>query len=349
MEKQKKTIRKTSIFNIVVLVLIAAGMIWVAAKFVHFGNVEHTDNAQVKQHITPLNSRVQGFVKKIGFEEFQPVAKGDTLVMIEDAEYRLRVAQAEADLQNALVGRRAAQTSAVTARNNISVSDASIEEIKVLLANAATELKRYENLLAQGAVTRQQYDAIKTAYDATSAKYNTLMRQRMSVTLASDEQQQRLEQQEAMVALAETALELARLNLSYTVITAPADGVMGRRNIQLGQLVQPGQAVAAIVESDEKWVIANYKETQTARISEGDAVDIKVDAVPDVLFKGVVRSISDATGSNYSLIPADNSAGNFVKVEQRIPVRIEFTSGNAPENIARLRSGMNVECKVRYR
>lgn len=344
MENQKK--RK--VFNIVIIVIIILGIIWIAAHFINLSGVIYTNNAQVKQHITPLNSRVQGFIKEIRFEEFQTVRKGDTLVVVDDIEYRLKVAQTEADLKNALVGRNIASTTLTTARNNIAVSDASIEEVKVLLNNAKTELNRYENLLTEDAVTRQDYDAVKTTYETTLAKYNTLIKQRQSTTLIGDEQVQRLEQQDALIKLSETALELAQLNLSYTVIVATADGVMGRKNIQQGQLVQQGQTVANIVESNSKWVIANYKETQTTHIKEGQSVEIKVDAVPGVKFKGVVSSISDATGSAYSLVPTDNSAGNFVKVEQRIPVRIEFTSDNSLQDIVRLRSGMNAECRVKY-
>lgn len=343
-----KSAKRTRLFNIVIFVLILGGVVWIASKFIHPGRVEYTNNAQVRQHITPLNSRVQGFIREIRFEEFQSVRKGDTLLIIDDVEFRLRVAQAETDLQTALVSLNVAGTTASTAQNNISVSDASIEEVNVLLDNARTELTRYENLLAQDAVTRQQYDAVKTNYEATLARYNTLTRQRRSTTLLSNEQAQRLHLQESHVKLAETALELARLNLSYTVIVAPADGVMGRKTVQVGQLIQPGQAVATLVESDCKWIIANYRETQTARITEGQVVEIRVDAVPGVKFKGVVCSLSEATGSAYSLIPTDNAAGNFVKVEQRIPVRIEFADDNRPEDIARLRGGMNAECKVRY-
>lgn len=347
MENKETQKRRINFINILVVAVLLAGIAWIASTFIHIG-VEYTNNAQVRQHITPLNSRVQGYVKEIRFGEFQPVKKGDTLVIIEDIEYRLRVAQAEADLQKALQNRDAAGTSATTARNNISVSDASLQELEVLLANARKEYERHEKLLASGAVTTQQYDAAKTQYNAMQAKYNAMVKQRKSVSLVSDELATRHQQQDAFVKLAETALELARINLSYTVITAPADGVMGRKAIQAGQLVQPGQAVANIVESNDKWVIANYKETQTADIHEGQSVDIEVDAVPGVTYKGVVRSISYATGAAYSLVPTDNSAGNFVKVEQRIPVRIEFTRENSADDLARLRSGMNTECKIIY-
>lgn len=343
-ETQKRTI---NIINILVAAVLLIGIVWIASTFIHIG-VEYTNNAQVRQHITPLNSRVQGFIKEIRFNEFQPVKKGDTLVIIEDIEYRLRVAQAEADLEKALQNRNAAGTSATTARNNISVSDATLEEVKILLDNTRKEYERHEKLFASGAITEQQYDGAKTHYNAMQAKYNTLQKQRKSTSLVSDELATRHEQQNAFVKLAETALELARINLSYTIITAPADGVMGRKAIQEGQLIQPGQAVANIVESGSKWVIANYKETQTTDICEGQSVDIEVDAVPGVTYKGVVRSISYATGAAYSLVPTDNSAGNFVKVEQRIPVRIEFTEENSADDLARLRSGMNAECKIIY-
>lgn len=347
MDNQNKRKKGIEIVNALIFIAAVAGIAWIAMQFVHIG-VEYTDNAQVHRHITPINSRLQGFVKEIRFNEFQPVKKGDTLVIIEDAEFRLRLLQAEASLLNARQNKVAAGTTANTAKNNIGVSDAALVEIEVLLENAKTEKERYEKLLSLGAVTQQQYDGVKMHYDATLAKYNTMKRKRKSTTLASDELSLRLEQQSTLVELAENALELAKLNLSYTVITAPADGVMGRRNIQEGQLLQPGQTVANIVDESEIWVKANYKETQISNIKEGSAVEITVDAVPDVVFKGVVRSISEATGAQFSLIPTDNSAGNFVKVEQRIPVRIEFSSGNDAEQMALLRSGMNAECKIAY-
>ena len=175
-----------------------------------------------------------------------------------------------------------------------------------------------------------------------------LSRQKESVQSVGREQNTRLGQNEAGIKLAEAALELARLNLSYTVILAPCDGYMGRKEIQVGQLIQPGQTLVDIVDSEDKWIVANYKETQTANITEGCEVEIEVDAVPGHTFKGIVRSVSRATGSSFSLMPQDNSSGNFVKIEQRIPVRIDFAKDNDAEAMARVKAGMNVECKVLY-
>ena len=173
------------------------------------------------------------------------------------------------------------------------------------------------------------------------------MRQKQSTLLQKQEQTQRLEQNESAIKLAEAALNLAKLNLSYTVILATTDGVTGRKDIREGELVQPGQALVTLVDGTEKWVIANYKETQTTDMRRNQLVEVKVDAIPGVKFEGRIASISDATGASYSLIPQNNSAGNFVKVEQRIPVRIEFTQNNRPEDLQRLRAGMNVECYVK--
>mgnify|MGYP001657827966 FL=1 len=342
--------RKTKklIYNITVSLLLLGGIIWVSARFVHLGNVEYTDNAQVKQLIVPVNSRVQGFIQKIYFDEYQQVRKGDTLAVIEDAEFRLRLAQAEADYQNALSGQVVQNSTISTIQNNISVSDAGIQEAKIRLDNAEREYNRYKNLLEQEAVTKQQFDAIETNYQASKARYELLVRQKQSTALTKQEQTQRLEQTNAMIQLAEATLEIAKLNLSYTVITAPCDGTTGRKEIQEGQLIQPGQTLVDIVDQNDKWIVANYKETQTANIREGQPVELEIDAIPDIVFKGVVKSISRATGSSFSLIPQDNSAGNFVKIEQRIPIRIEFAEGNALEHLERLRAGMNVECIVKY-
>ena len=216
------------------------------------GNVEFTDNAQIKQHLTPVNTRVQGFIKKIYFEEYQPVKKGDTLVVIEDTEYRLKLAQAEADYKNALAGKSAMHTTINTTQNNIFVTDAIIEEQRVRLKNAETDYKRYEELMKEEAVTPQQFDRIRTEYAATKAKYEQLLRQKQSSMLVKQEQTQRLEQNDSDIKLAEAALELAKLNLSYTVICATTDGVTGRKDIHEGELVQAGQSLVTLVDGTEK-------------------------------------------------------------------------------------------------
>ena len=161
------------------------------------------------------------------------------------------------------------------------------------------------------------------------------------------EQTHRLGQNEAGVRLAQAAVDLARLNLSYTVIVAPCDGVTGRKDIHEGQLVQPGQTMLNIVDGSDLWVIVNYRETQLPHIKEGAKVTFTADAVPGVTYTGIVESISDATGASFSMIPQDNATGNFVKTEQRVPVRISLT-GNDKEDLKLLRAGFNVECKVRY-
>ncbi len=333
-------------YNTIIICLLAGGLIYVCSRFIHPG-VEYTDNAQVKQHITPVNTRVQGFIRKIYFEEYKPVHRGDTLLVIEDAEFRLRLAQAEADLANALSGRRVTNAGISTIQNNLKVSDSGIEEVRIQLQNAEREYQRYRKLLDEDAVTRQQYDNVQTAYESTKARYEQLLHAKQSTSLTEQEQTQRLGQNEAGIRLAEAAVALARLNLSYTVILATCDGVTGRKDIHEGQLVQPGQTMVDIVDNNDLWVIANYRETQLPNIREGAEVTLIADAVPGVTYTGIVESISDATGAAFSLIPQDNATGNFVKVEQRVPVRISLKENDA-EKLKLLRAGFNVECKVKY-
>lgn len=343
-----KHFRKKILSYIITIAVIATATLWVGSKFIHLGNVEFTDNAQVCRQIVPVNSRVQGYIKEIRFKEYEKIKKGDTLVIIDDDDMRLNVARANADYQNALAGRSVADRSVASASANVAVSEASVAETKVLMDNAATDLARYEKLLARNAVTRQQYDGAKTDYEAKKARYEMLVRQRSATSSVVELNQQRILQSEAGIELAKALLETAKLNLSYTVIIAPCDGYTSRKEIQVGQLIQPGQTLLDIVDSGDIWVSANYKETQLRHIVPGSKVEIKVDAIPDIIFNGKIQSISTATGASLSLIPQDNSAGNFVKVRQRIPVRIEFTEDNKPEDMAQLRAGMNVECNVKY-
>ncbi|MBR6196833.1 MAG: HlyD family secretion protein [Bacteroidaceae bacterium] len=343
---EKKLIYRWT-YNLIVLALLLIGATVVIINFAHFGNVEWTDNAHVRQHITPVNTRVGGFIKEIRFDEFQQVHKGDTLVIIDDAEFRLALAQAEASLVNAEAGNRATTTGMATTQSNIGVTDATIDELHAQMENAQRENARFQKLLADKSVTQQQADNIHTAYLTIRARYEAANCQRHSMTLVRNEQGHHLEQSEAGIEVARAQLDLARLNLSYTVIVATADGVLGRKNIHEGQLVQPGQTMVDIVDGKDMWIVANYRETQMPNIAVGAKVRIKADAVPDVEYTGVVERISDATGSAYSLIPQDNATGNFVKVEQRVPVRISLDN-NRKEDLAKLRAGLNVECEIEY-
>lgn len=340
---KKKALRIA--YNLIIVALLLSGAYLVIDNFVHFGQVEHTDNAHVRQHITPVNTRVQGFIKEICFKEFQPVKKGDTLVVIEDTEFRLRLAQAEADLVRAEAGSHATTSGMTTTQAHIGVTEAGIEEARVRMENARREEERYARLLQEDAVTPQQYDQVHTAYLAAQARHEQMQRQRQSLSSVKTEQGHHLSQNAAAVQVARAAVDLARLQLSYTVIVATADGVVGRKEIHEGQLVQPGQTMVDIVDSSDLWVVANYRETQMQHIAVGSKVKVTVDAIPGVEFEGTVESISEATGSAFSIIPQDNATGNFVKVEQRLPVRIRLADHEA---LPRLRAGMNAECEVAY-
>lgn len=339
---------KKYVYNTVVIALIAVGAIVVILNFSHFGNVEFTDNARVRQHITPQNTRVQGFIKEVRFEEFQKVKKGDTLVVIEDAEFRLRLAQAEADLARMEESSKATGTSIATTDAGIRVTNAGIEEARVNLENAKREDARFEALLKNDAVTQQQYDNIHTAYLSAKARYEQVAHSRATQTSVKTEQGHHLSASICSLRLAKAAVELARLNLSYCYIIATCDGVVGTKDIEEGMLVQPGQTMVNIVSSNSKWVEANYKESQLPDIHEGSEVEITADAVPGIVYKGRVERISKATGSAFSLVPIDNATGNFVKVEQRVTVRISL-DGNKPENLAKLHAGYNVECRVKVK
>lgn len=337
--------RKKIIANIVIIAFILCGICWIASLFIHIGG-EYTNNAQIRQNIVPVAARVQGFIKEIRFEEFQSVEKGDTLVLIEDSEYRLRLAQAKADYQNALVGKSAMETGISTIQNNLSVTDASMQEVEILMKNAEADYNRFKVLMENKAVTRQQFEGIQTKYESLKAKLETMKRQKQSTRLVKNEQTQRLEQNELRIEVAKAALDLAQLNLSYTVILAPCNGTMSRKTIQVGELMMPSKPLFSVIDNSSKWVIANYRETQRENIHVGDKVEIEVDAFPNTTLEGKVEAISNATGAQYSVSSPDNSAGNFVKVEQRIPVKIIFTDNNDPKILEQLGSGMNVECKV---
>ena len=207
------------------------------------------------------------------------------------------------------------------------------------------DYRRYANLLAEESVSQQQYEQVKTAYEATQARYQALLQQKEAAKSQYSETSKKSTGIEANILRKEADLDMAKLNLSYTIVTAPYDGYMGRRTLEPGQFVQAGQTISYLVRGNDKWITANYKETQISHIYIGQKVRIKVDAFRGHIFHGTVTAISEATGSKYALVPTDNSAGNFVKVQQRIPVRIELDDAT-PEEMKSLRAGMMVETEA---
>lgn len=341
----KKILKRA--YNVVVILFLAGAAAWCFSHFTNGSGVEFTDDAQVCRHITPINTRVSGFIKEIRFNDFQHVHKGDTLVIIEDTEYRLQVAQAEAGLRGSKSGSSVVTASMNTTASNVETAAAGIEEARVDMENAKQDFDRFAALMKKDAVTRQQYDNAYARYLGAKARYEQANSRKASAASAKAVQTHQLGGSRAGESVAEAQLNLARLNLSYTVIIATCDGVMGRKDIHVGQLVQPGQMLARIVDDNDVWVTANYRETQMDGIFVGKSVDFTADAVPGVIFHGKVQSLSAAAGNAYSMIPVDNATGNFVKVEQRVPVRIALTADNDPKKVALLRAGLNVETKVR--
>ena len=333
---------KTTVINLLVFAFAVGGFYWLVTNYFHLNEDNFTNSAQVEEFINPVNTRVAGYIKEIKYNEHQAVKKGDTLVILDEREIRTQLAQAEAAYQNALASRNVTSSAVNTVSNNVNVANANIAGAKARLWNAEQNLNRYRNLLASEAVTRQQFDQVKTEYDATRAAYETLISQKNTASLATGETRSRLGVNDAEIKRTAAMLDMAKINLSYAVITAPYDGIMGRRLINEGQLVQPGQQLGTIVLNGQKWVTANFLESQMPGVKIGEKINITVDALGGKKLVGEVTAISAATGSKYSNVPVDNSTGNFVKVQQRIPVRIEFTPKNKKEDLDQLRAGMNV-------
>ena len=325
--------------------LALAGITWTVNYFWRYVNYEITNDAVVDQYISPLNIRVAGYIKEVRFTEHQYVYAGDTLLILDDREYRIRLKDAEAALMDAKGSKEVLASGIETSYVNIAVQDANIAETRARLAQQETELTRYTSLRKKEAVSQQEYEQTKANYEATQARLEALLSQKQAARSQYSETTRKNTNIEANILRKEAELDMAKLNLTYTVVTAPYDGYMGRRSLEPGQLVQSGQTLSYLVRGNDKWITANYKETQISHIYIGQKVRIKVDAIDGRVFKGTVAAISEATGSKYSLIPTDNSAGNFVKVQQRIPVRI-MLDDVSPEEMNSLRAGMMVETEA---
>lgn len=344
--KLKKQRRRQILASLLGIAILTWGIVEVACLFLDYKHTETSNDAQIELYNSPVNLRASGYIKKINFTEHQDVRKGDTLLVLDDREYRIRVMEAEAALKDALAGATVIDATLQTTQNSASVYEASIAEIEIRLAKLEKDRQRYENLVKRNAATPIQLEQIETEYEATRKKLEATRRQQRAAMSGVKEVSNRRESTEAAIQRATAALEMARLNLSYTVVVAPCDGKLGRRTLEEGQYITAGQTVTYILPDTQKWVIANYKETQVENLKVGQEVCISVDAISDREFTGKITAISGATGSKYSLVPTDNSAGNFVKIQQRIPVRIEFTDLSKEDN-DRLAAGMMVVVKAK--
>lgn len=339
--KLKNKRKRNIILNTISILLALGGIAWGVSFFIRYYRYEITNDATIEQYIAPINSRVAGYIKEVRFTDHQWVNEGDTLLIIDDREFKIKLMDAEAALMDAHSSSSVLSSSIATTSTNVSVSDANIEEAKARLWKTEQDLKRYKNLLDAESVSQQQYDQVKSEYDAQTAHYNAMLRQRESLKSSSTEASRKQGNAEATILRREADLSMAKLNLSYTIITAPYSGYVGRRTLEVGQLVQAGQTITNLIKNDNKWIIANYREKQIENIYIGQEVKIRVDAISGKTFRGKVTAISEATGSKYSMLPTDNSAGNFVKIQQRIPVRIEFED-ISKEDMQKLRAGMMV-------
>ncbi len=341
---QKERNRRVKIYsiNILSVLIILAAIGWGLLSYLQLNNSVFTEDAQIDGHINPVSTKVTGYIKEIRFQEHQTVHKGDTLVVLENDEYKIQVENALAALADAKAGNSVVRTEVEIARNSQNIADANIEELKTRLENAEVNYKRFKELMDKDAIAVYQFEQVKTDYESLKAKYKALTAQKVSSHLTTQETSRKTGINEAAILRAKASLDLAKLNLSYTVIVAPYDGILGRVSLEEGQLVQSGQQLFNIVRDQQKWVTANYTENQMKQIVLGKKVKLSVDAVPNVVFEGEIKAISEATGSKYSSIPVDNSTGNFVKVQQRIPVRIEFSKNNNVEDLKKLMVGLNV-------
>lgn len=341
------------------LLFIALGVLAVgAALYVLFSpKVESTDNAQVRGHIRPLAPRVSGLVTAVLFEENQPVKAGQTLIVLDSTDAVLRVRMAEAALAGAQAQVHVAEQELQNAHGSSLAGDASARSAEARVqsaqANASKlelDLSRAKELRKGDVIPRSDLDAAQAAFDAAQAQLRAAQADAQSFSAQRSVTRGRVESAKAQWDVLKAALNArqadldnARLQLSYCVIKSPCDGVTGRRNAEVGQQVGPGQPLGAVVDAKDIWVTANFKETQLADIHPGQAVKIKVDAYPGEKFSGEVESVSQATGAQFTLLPPDNATGNFVKVTQRIPVRVKIIEQPDAHPLA---VGMNVTVKV---
>jgi membrane fusion protein (multidrug efflux system) len=356
MEKKKTNTK----FTIILVALVVLGGTYGIYKYMHSLAHEETDDAQIEKKMNPIIPKVSGYVDKVYIKDNDFVKKGDTLFTIDNRDYQLKIEEANATLLAAEGNFEVSKADISSAMANISVSDANvqsaggnIETAKIRLGRINSDYIRYNNLYKNHSITKQQYEQALAAKQEAENQVRILQQQerasafQKSVIVAKSKvSNKQTEVAAANIKRAQSLLDAAKLNLTYTVITAAIDGQVSKIDIQPGQLVQPGQSLFYIINNSTAWVIANFKETQLNKMVIGQKVTIKVDAYPDYKFEGSITSFSPATGSRFSILPPDNATGNFVKTIQRLPVKISLSPSNDIEKIKLLRPGMNVDVDV---
>ena len=298
-----------------------------------------TDNAQVVGHVIPVLPRVSGYVTAVNARENQTVGAGEVLVTIDDRDYRARLAQTEADLRKEIanagspghVGQASAQIAAARAAETQAQANAD---------RARADLQRARPLAARGIVSQQQLDAAEAAARSADAQRAAAHEQ----VVAAEAGQVGAS---ARVGAARAARDQAALQLSYTTLAAPTSGVVSKKNVEVGELVQSGQPLLSVVPLDDVWIVANLKETEIRGVAPGAKAEIEVDSYKGVRFRGHVESVSPATGATFSMLPPDNATGNFTKVVQRIPVRVRLDGPQDPAHP--LRPGMSAVVHIRVK
>jgi len=331
------------------IVFIAPAVLAVAAFFgiralLHNMHYESTDNAQVESRAVPVISRVAGYIDSLQVDDYARVNREQLLIHIDDTEYALSVVQAQADLMNAeadMANAHAAHSNSL-ANKKLAAANADVQLNRVQKAKA--DLVRDEALYKETALTLKQVEDTRSAYDAATRQYTANLDQvslaATQVTIADAQ----LKKVSALIETRKAALDQAKLKLTYCTITAPVSGRIGKSNIEKGQYIQPGAPLFSIVNDESFWIVANFKETQLEKMKEGQEVDILLDGYPNTPIKGKISSFSQATGAKFALLPPDNATGNFVKVTQRVPVRIDLVDAAQYKNI--LRAGLSVEVEV---
>jgi membrane fusion protein, multidrug efflux system len=307
---------------------------------------ESTDDAFVEGYVIPMASQVPGRVAELLVKDNQQVKAGDVLLKIDPRDYETSLAQARADLAAAHSRVDQAQAQVNASQAKVAQAQASVIAAEAENQRAADDLKRYQSVDST-AVSKSAFDAAQSQARTASANLKAARSQEKAAEADVMLSQAGVETASAAVQQAEAKVRQAELNLSYTQITAPEDGRVTRRVVEQGAYIQPGQSLMAIVPR-HYWVIANFKETQLTHMRAGQPVEVVVDAYPDHKFKGHVESIQSGAGARFSLFPPENATGNYIKVVQRVPVKIVLDNDDPDAELA-LGPGMSVDPKVRVR